>query len=317
MNLLIRADAAIPPYAVPERWFAEIDTLCMSHAFPDRRGEAREHLGLTLERFWRRINFMTSLSDALLGLLRRQLDAASGTVRLVLVSGAQGIGKSTALRDAAGRLGARVALLGIDDLYLTKADRQSLARSVHPLFETRGPPGTHDMPLLMETLVALRAAGPASRLSLPAFSKAEDDRMAQPRAWSGKPDLIILEGWLMGVLPDPAAASAPPLNRIEEQDPQGDWRRYQEVCLAGSYASLWDEADAFIHLDAPGFAAVRAWRLQQEAGNLGKPEASLTADETAWVETFILYYQRLTERLLAGKRREGEVLKVRRDRTVG
>lgn len=259
---------------------------------------------------------VTSLSDALLPLLRNQLDASGGAPRLVFLSGAQGIGKSTALKAAVSRLDANVCGLGIDDFYLPKADRQALARTVHPLFATRGPPGTHDIPLLMETLGALRAAGPSSRLSLPVFSKAADDRLKEHRLWTGRPDLILLEGWLMGVLGDPFAPDAPPLNRIEEQDPSGVWLRYQEDCLAGAYAALWDMADAFIHLDAPGFRAVLGWRLQQEADNLGKPPGTLTPAETDWTQSFILHYQRLTERLLSGRRRAGEVIRLGPDRQV-
>ena len=66
---------------------------------------------------------MTGLSDALLPLVRPQLEVASEAPRLVFISGAQGIGKSTALKAALSRLDANVCGLGIDDFYLPKADR--------------------------------------------------------------------------------------------------------------------------------------------------------------------------------------------------
>jgi D-glycerate 3-kinase len=65
---------------------------------------------------------------------------------IVGINGAQGSGKSTLCAFlevllAARRL--RAVTLSIDDLYLGKTDRQALAREIHPLFATRGVPGTH------------------------------------------------------------------------------------------------------------------------------------------------------------------------------
>ncbi|RIJ31130.1 hypothetical protein [Henriciella algicola] len=263
-----------------------------------------------------KLRVMTELADALLPLLKAEL--SDGTApRLVFISGAQGIGKSTALRSVLEALGPRAIGLGIDDFYLPKAERARLAAEVHPLFATRGPPGTHDVLLLMETLTALQTAQPGEEIRLPRFSKRDDDR-AEPTVLTmeDRPSLVILEGWLMGAAPDPSAPLDAPLNSIEAEDPSGAWRQYQEEQLGGFYARLWDMADSFIHLDAPGFETVLDWRLQQEAETLGKAPGTLTEAETEWVERFILHYQRLTERLLSGHRRPGNVIKVRRDRTV-
>jgi D-glycerate 3-kinase len=259
---------------------------------------------------------MTELADALLPLLKAELSEGTAP-RLVFISGAQGIGKSTALRSVLEALGPGVIGLGIDDFYLPKAERAQLAAEVHSLVATRGPPGTHDIPLLQKTLSALQTARPSEEIALPRFSKRDDER-AEPVVLKleDRPSLIILEGWLMGVAPDPSAPLDAPRNSIEAEDPSGAWRQYQEEQIGGPYARLWDMADSFIHLDAPGFQTVLDWRLQQEAETLGKAPGTLTEAETEWVERFILHYQRLTERLLSGHRWPGNVIKVRRDRTV-
>jgi D-glycerate 3-kinase len=57
--------------------------------------------------------------------------------------------------------GVSAVVLSLDDFYLTKAARAALAESIHPLFATRGVPGTHDLTLLNETINALRQ--PAGR----------------------------------------------------------------------------------------------------------------------------------------------------------
>jgi D-glycerate 3-kinase len=94
--------------------------------------------------------------------------------------GAQGSGKST----TAGRLGTRLevngyatAVLSIDDFYLTRAERAALADSIHPLLTTRGVPGTHDVKLVMHTLLNLLEAGAADTVPIPKFDKSRDDRV--------------------------------------------------------------------------------------------------------------------------------------------
>src|SRR5690606_6064425 len=92
-----------------------------------------------------------------------------GHMPLIGISGAQGSGKTTLARAAAGALGC--AHLSLDDVYLTRAERERMAHEVHPLFITRGPPGTHDLDLLAATFAALGAAGPDNTTALPAFDK--------------------------------------------------------------------------------------------------------------------------------------------------
>src|SRR5688500_9764536 len=82
---------------------------------------------------------------------------------LVGVSGCQGSGKSTLasllvllLKEM---MGLNAINLSIDDFYLTRAEREMLARTVHPLLATRGVPGTHDVDLALKTIVSLREPG--------------------------------------------------------------------------------------------------------------------------------------------------------------
>ena len=231
---------------------------------------------------------------------------------VLFVSGAQGVGKSTAVAACAEGSAHRIAALGVDDFYLDHEDRHRLAAEVHPLFATRGPPGTHDLPLLHESLDALVNASPSTQTRLPRFDKARDRRA--PRGdyatFDGRPDAIVVEGWLMGVNPDAAAPLAAPLNAVEARDPEGHWRAYQEVQLSDPYARLWDRADAFFHIDVPDFSVVRDWRIEQEETTLGLPKGTLPDDHRSWVETFILHYERLTRRMLEGHRRPGEVARV-------
>ena len=83
--------------------------------------------------------------------LAAQLAGRAQTQPLIVgLCGAQGSGKSTLAAVLAALLrhqGLPTAVLSIDDLYLTHAQRQQLGHTVHPLLRTRGVPGTHDIQL--------------------------------------------------------------------------------------------------------------------------------------------------------------------------
>jgi len=245
--------------------------------------------------------------------IERSIAAApAGHVPLLFLSGPQGSGKSTALRDAIDAMPAPVAGVGIDDFYLTRADREALARQTSPLFRTRGPPGTHDLTLLNRTITSLQQSVPETVTPIPVFDKLADDRepMAGWRHFRGRPAAIVIEGWLVGALPDPTAPRSPPLNAVEEEDRTGAFRRYQETVLAGSYARLWDRAGGFCHIVPPGFEYVLAWRLQQEAGLWAERGEPMPDDRRAWVTRFIQHYERISRRMIAGRRRDGTVIRI-------
>lgn len=259
-----------------------------------------------------------TLADHLLGWIDVHIAAARGTIPLLCVSGAQGAGKSTAVKRVAALAPASIAILSIDDVYLERAARACLATDVHPLFATRGPPGTHDLHLLFDTIDRLCSAGAMDATPLPSFDKAADDR--RPREdwahFTGRPDAIVLEGWLMGVAASPRAAELDPINAIERLDDQGVWRAYQEHQLSTHYAALWDAASAFFHIDAPSFDVVLSWRLQQEASNLGVAFETMDAQIEARITRFIQHYERLTRRMLRGRRRPGARVAIDGDRRV-
>ncbi|MCC6924481.1 kinase [Novosphingobium sp.] len=215
------------------------------------------------------------------------------------ICGAQGSGKSTlvaALADRLAREGIAAAMLSLDDLYRTRAERQALAREVHPLFATRGVPGTHDVALGLEVVDALaRGEGAA----LPRFAKGQDDRLPRS-AWPLAPaatQVLLLEGWCLGARPQDPAALAEPANALEAQeDPGGIWRRHANAALAGPYQDLFARIDRLVLLAAPDWQVVAQWREQQEA-ELRATGAAL-AMTGAEVQRFIQHYERLTRWIL-------------------
>lgn len=231
------------------------------------------------------------------------------TPLLVGVNGAQGSGKSTLcalLRTVLEQgYGLRTAILSIDDLYLTRAERLALAAARHPLLATRGVPGTHDVTMGRGLLQEMATLPAGVTLPLPRFDKARDDRAPQqewPRI-TGPLDLILFEGWCVAAAPQPPELLTAPVNRLEaEEDGDGRWRRFVNEQLAGPYAELFAGIDLLLMLAVPDFASVFDWRRQQErqlVAALGDQGAALPLLDDNALRRFIAHYERLTRFMLA------------------
>ena len=224
------------------------------------------------------------------------------------INGSQGSGKSTLadllvcilqqLHDVS------VLSLSIDDFYLTRKERELLADSIHPLFATRGVPGTHDINLALQTLQNLKHQNGA--VMIPRFNKSQDDRYPQEQ-WEtvdSPPDIIVLEGWCVGSEAQLENELETPVNTLESsEDPEKVWRSYANRQLQDNYPALFSQVDIWVMLKAPSFECVFDWRLEQEEKlkqsmeKQGKFSSTgiMSPDEIA---RFIQHYQRITEHTL-------------------
>jgi D-glycerate 3-kinase len=198
--------------------------------------------------------------------------------------------------------GIPAVVLSLDDFYLTRLERQRLAKEVHPLLVTRGVPGTHDPQLAMRVLGELLSAGSMDEVRLPVFSKASDERLPESewRRWSGEARVILFEGWCVGARPQDERALREPVNDLERmEDPQGIWRTYVNDQLRGAYREWFARLDRLFLLRAPDMACIRRWRGEQE-DKLRRNLAAAGADTSRFLDgpaldRFIAHYQRLTE----------------------
>jgi len=232
-----------------------------------------------------------------------QLREQQGKATLVLgINGAQGTGKSTLSRFLGeyleDRYDLRVAELSLDDIYLTRAERERLAATVHPLLATRGVPGTHDVGLGRETVDRLCRLERGENLRLPRFDKALDDRLPES-SWpvvGGPVDVVIFEGWCVCSSAVAEEALVVPLNDLErDEDSDGRWRRHVNTQLATAYTELFTRVDTLVYLQAPGFEAIRRWRLEQEhklAASAARGSTRVMND--AEVQRFIQHFERIT-----------------------
>ncbi len=263
--------------------------LASLHALIEREGLPSSYADI-VEQWWR-------------PLVRRIVDETrvAGRGILIGINGSQGSGKSTMSLFLEEMLradfGVNAAVLSLDDLYLTKAERQRLATEVHPLLATRGVPGTHDVELGHSVIE--RALSGQGGLMLPRFDKSTDDRL--PRSeWptiEAPLDVLLFEGWCVGARPVPPEVLVEPINALEAvEDADGRWRTFVNDQLAGPYRALFGSLDLAVMLRAPNFNQVVAWRLLQERKLVERTGKGM---DTAAVVQFIMHYERLTRQMLA------------------
>jgi len=238
---------------------------------------------------------------------QRLVDREGSEPFVLGINGAQGTGKSTLadfireyLTVAHGR---SIAVLSIDDLYLTRAQRQALAKDVHPLLGTRGVPGTHDVELGLAVIRSLKRLEQGQGVLVPRFDKSTDERFPESE-WarvSDPIDLIIFEGWCVGSEPVTDDELLVAINDLEaSEDPSGAWRSYVNRQLKEIYPPLFELLDALVFMSVPDFDCVLRWRTEQEeklaAGTSTRESGVMT---NAQIERFIQHYERITRQNLA------------------
>ncbi|MBD8697488.1 kinase [Stenotrophomonas sp. CFBP 13718] len=226
--------------------------------------------------------------------------ASATRVPVLAISGLQGSGKSTLAAQVVARAqarGLRAAAVSIDDVYLTRTQRQRLARDVHPLLLTRGPPGTHDLALAHSVL---DDAASGTLRALPRFDKLADERLPQAE-WphlAAPLDLLVFEGWFLGTPAEAADTLDAPLNALErEADADGRWRHWCNTALETEYPALWQRCDRLWFLQPPDFSVIPRWRWQQEQ-HLQAAQPGRSGMTRPQLERFVQYYERVSRHAL-------------------
>ena len=247
------------------------------------------------EKYW--VPFAMELKE-----LSSRKKAENKTLPVIIgINGCQGSGKSTLTKFLATFLksiSVRTATLSLDDFYLSPKSRQALAAKIHPLFVTRGVPGTHDVDFAIETINKL-CKNHTTTTYLPRFDKANDNA-ASKSSWpaiTGPVDVIILEGWFVGALPQRNEDLVLPVNDFERNcDADAIWRSYSNQALSRKYKDLFSKIDKLIMLRAPNFDAVYRWRCNQEE-SLRRAQKNFESTKVMTdqeVFRFIQHFERLT-----------------------
>ena len=224
-------------------------------------------------------------------------------IKIIGLSGGQGSGKSTITAILKfilkKKYGLDSCVFSIDDFYKTKIERKKMSRKIHPLFLTRGVPGTHDVGLINKTFKNLKKKT-FKPVLIPRFDKLTDDRFKKSE-WTKvrkPPHVIIFEGWCVGARHQKINMLKKSLNLIEKKfDPDLKWRTKVNNQLKGHYKKLFNNIDKLIYLKAPSYNDIFQWRLLQEQ-KLKLTSKNKETMSKSKVREFIMYYERITKQMM-------------------
>ena len=220
------------------------------------------------------------------------------------LAGGQGSGKTTVtaiLKIILEKFFKRKVYVGsIDDFYKTLKDRNQMSKKIHPLFKTRGVPGTHDINLVKKFFNRIKKKK-FKRFKLPKFDKSTDDRI-KTKYWpiiKKKPEIVIFEGWCVGAKPQSNSLIKKPINILEKYEDQNlIWRKYVNDRLKKEYKKLFAAIDYFIFMRTPNFESVFKWRLLQEKKLIKKSQFKKKIMSYNEIKRFIMFYERITLQMI-------------------
>ena len=223
--------------------------------------------------------------------------------KIIGLSGGQGAGKSTITSILKlifkKKYGLDLCVFSIDDFYKTKSERIRMSKKIHPLFVTRGVPGTHDIKLLNKVIQKLKKKKFNSVL-IPKFDKSKDDRFKKTK-WqkiNKRPHIIILEGWCVGAIQQKKSELLRPINTIEKKfDKRLIWRNKVNNLLKKEYKKLFNKLDKLVYLKVPDFNHIFKWRLLQEQKLKLTSKSKKTMSKTQ-IKEFIMFYERITKHMM-------------------
>ena len=175
-----------------------------------------------------------------------------------------------------------------------------MSKKIHPLFKTRGVPGTHDMSLIKNFFYNIKKDNFKST-KLPKFEKAEDNR-SKKKYWFNikkKPEIVILEGWCVGAKHQSSSLLKKPINILEKiEDKNLVWRKYVNIKLKTEYKKIFSMIDYFLFIKIPNFKVVLKWRLLQEKKLKKKLLTKKKTMSYNEIKRFIMFYQRITLQMI-------------------
>ena len=211
----------------------------------------------------------------------------------IMVAGSQGSGKSSLSKLIKLYLekfyNKSVVIISMDDFYLSKKQRTQLSKNIHPLFLTRGAPGTHDLELLNKKI--LQIFDKKFPVYLPIFDKVTDTRKRTYRKVL-KGDVIIFEGWCAGAQPVNQSYLQKNFNNLEKyKDKNFIWRNSYNKYL-NEYQKIFSQFNYFIYFQFNQWSHVLDWKYKQEL-ELRDKKKDLALKK--YLKEFIQYYEKVSK----------------------
>ena len=211
----------------------------------------------------------------------------------IMIAGSQGSGKSSLSKIIKLYLEKfyhkKVIIISMDDFYLSKKKRTQLSKNIHPLYLTRGVPGTHDLELLNKKIKQI--FNKEFPVYLPVFDKVSDTRRRTYKKVL-KADVIIFEGWCAGAQPIDQNYLQKNFNNLERcKDKNFIWRNSYNEYL-NKYQKIFSKFNYFIYFQFNQWNHVLNWKYKQELELRGKKK-DLALKK--YLKEFIQYYEKISK----------------------
>jgi len=183
--------------------------------------------------------------------------------KIIGLSALPGTGKTTLgnwLEAISLKLNFKIAVISIDDFYLP-SDEMKLAIKNNPWNVSRGFPGSHSVNLMYEKLLCWKKNG---ELNVPVFDKSLRNGLGDRSHWrSDKPDLLILEGWFLGIEPLSVDLNDQQIINMNLSTHESSYRLKIQRNLK-EYLNVWKLIDNIWQLKPLEFEYMNMWKSNQE-----------------------------------------------------
>ena len=191
--------------------------------------------------------------------------------KIIGISALPGTGKTTLgkwLEKISLKFNFKIAVISIDDFYLPSEEMKSAIKN-NPWDVSRGFPGSHSVELMYEKLNNWKYDG---KLEVPVFDKSLRNGLGDRSHWrSDFPDILILEGWFLGVKPLPGQIkSKVSINIKDDQNFKTPLSSQESSYIIkiqknlNEYLSIWDLIDSIWHIKPMKFDYLNLWKSNQE-----------------------------------------------------
>ena len=185
--------------------------------------------------------------------------------KIIGISALPGTGKTTLgkwLESVSLKLKFKIVVISIDDFYLP-SEEMKIAINNNPWNVSRGFPGSHSVNLMHEKLINWKING---ELKVPVFDKSLRNGLGDRSHWRiDYPDLLILEGWFLGVEPFSYDLNSSN-NLFPNLNLNSDEFSYIETIQKNlyEYLDIWNLIDNMWHLKPLKFEYMNLWKSNQE-----------------------------------------------------
>ena len=183
--------------------------------------------------------------------------------KIIGLSALPGTGKTTLgllVEELAMKLNFNISVISLDDFYLPASEMKKAVLN-NPWNVSRGFPGTHSVNLMEKKLFNWKKTG---ILNVPVYDKSLRSGLGDRSRWKTEtPDLVILEGWFLGI--NPHFETNQPNNHLDLLLTKNEinFRKKIQTNLF-SYLKIWNLLDKIWHIKPHRFEYMNDWKCEQE-----------------------------------------------------